>query len=608
MGTDLSGEITKVKNQIISQLHSTPNAGSPAANFHTIESPMRYLSHNALDVDLKTTILSSLYFAEIQDRHDQIKTAADDTFEWISNSSGAQSYRKTAHFTEWLKSQKPGDCVFWISGKPGSGKSTLMKYLWKNEIVTKCLDEWARPKRVTKCQFYFWISGSSKMLKNQLGFLRALAFEILKSNPAVIPHACPRQWASYSSNKAFLDSWNTEELLETIERATSWKENNTKFCFFIDGLDEYDGEPNEIICLLQKLPMSSDIKFCYSSRKWNAFRNEFGEDTRDPTRCLYLEELNTADIETFVSHKLGKESIFKRYRNQNRQASQELVTAVVTKSEGVFLWVDLVVRSLIRGLQNSDSIEILQERLSKMPGDLNAYFERMLDNVEDVYRPDAAKIYHVMLLTTKQPFLMMFAFLWEKNPNFGVLANIEPASETEVEHLRHILRLQINARCTDLLDIIETSEVDAYFQLKVAFLHRTVREYIQRRETKKRLEEWLGKDDGGGQFDPYQYMCQAIIAQTKRAPTRKQFLSAGIGPIAELAGEFRSLENNVLFWRSQAARGDLKKAFVRALSEHNYDDSKNLIEENPEICRSDSGWEAIPRPSSSMNIPTIRLC
>lgn len=123
MRSDFSVEMAKAKDEIISQLHSTPDAGSPAASFQTIESLLRYLSQNALDVDLKTRILSSLYFNEIHDRFDQIKMAADDTFKWISNLSDTQSHQKTVHFTEWLKSQEPGDCIFWISGKPGSGKS-----------------------------------------------------------------------------------------------------------------------------------------------------------------------------------------------------------------------------------------------------------------------------------------------------------------------------------------------------------------------------------------------------------------------------------------------------------------------------------------------------
>jgi hypothetical protein len=109
----------------------------------------------------------------------------------------------------------------------------------------------------------------------------------------------------------------------------------------------------------------------------------------------------------------------------------------------------------------------------------------MLDTVESIYRPDAAKIYQVMLRTTWQPYLIMFAFIEETNPNFGALAKMEPASETEVEDLRHKTRLRINARCTDLLDIVEAPRTDTYFQNKVDFLHRTVRDFIEEPKTKK---------------------------------------------------------------------------------------------------------------------------
>lgn len=31
---------------------------------------------------------------------------------------------------QWLKSQDPKEGLYWIGGKPGGGKSTLMKYLY----------------------------------------------------------------------------------------------------------------------------------------------------------------------------------------------------------------------------------------------------------------------------------------------------------------------------------------------------------------------------------------------------------------------------------------------------------------------------------------------
>lgn len=346
------------------------------------------------------------------------------------------------------------------------------------------------------------------MLKNEVGFLRALAFDILKSNPAVIPHALPDLWETYSPADLLIIRWNVASLLKTIDRAMSWEKNNLKYCFFIDGLDEYNGHPDEIIQLLRRLPTSSDTKYCISSRKWNEFQDAFENDTRNRKRFLYLEELNRADIRIFVSKKLEGEDTFKKWTMDNQEDSQYLVETVVTKSAGVFLWVDLVVRSLIRGIKHKDTLQTLQKRLWELPEDLNKYFERMLDTVEAVYRADAAKIYQVMLRTTRQPYLIMFAFIEEENPNFGALAKIDPASETEIGDLRHATRLRINARCTDLLDIIEAPRTDAYFQNKVDFLHRTVRDFIEEPETKKRLKQWLSKDKKGANFDPCRYVCR----------------------------------------------------------------------------------------------------
>jgi hypothetical protein len=419
---------------------------------------MGYLHENVVDVKHKTDLLASLDFAERQDRRDHIHPATDNTLQWISSSSTNHSSGKTVHFTEWLKSRESGDNLFWISGKPGSGKSTLMKHLWTDHTVMRYLSEWASPKTLFKSQFYFWISGGSDMLKNEIGFLRALAFDILKSNPAVIQHACSLRWGRYTAGETSFDPWNTDELLQTIDAAMNWEENNMKYFFFIDGLDEFKGPPEQIISLVRRLPTSVDTKYCISSRKWNEFQSAFGEDTGFRRRSIYLEELNTADIKTFVSKQLVGQEIFKRWTRENQQDSQTLVDTVVTKAAGVFLWVDLVVRSLIRGIKNEDSLKTLQERLTELPDDLNEYFERMLDLVEKVYRPDAAKIYQVMLRTRRQPYLVMFAFIEEKNPNFGALNAIEPASEMQVEDMIRKTQRRLNARCTDLLDIIESPD------------------------------------------------------------------------------------------------------------------------------------------------------
>jgi hypothetical protein len=187
---------------------------------------------------------------------------------------------------------------------------------------------------------------------------------------------------------------------------------------------------------------------------------------------------------------------------------------------------------------------------------------------------------------------MMFAFIGEKNLNFGALAKIEPASEKEVEDMIRKTRLRINARCMDLLDIVEAPGTDAYFQNKVEFLHRTVRDFMEELKMREKLKEWLGKDKKSGEFDPCRYISQAIVAQIKRAPIRRQYLSAGYGPITELAEQFRSFEVDVMALGSQGVQDDLKREFARAMNERRPNGLQASFEEDL-FATGDSGLKGL---------------
>jgi hypothetical protein len=54
-------------------------------------------------------------------------------------------------FVDWLRSHQP---LFWIQGKPGAGKSTLMKYIVNHKETQKLLDQWCPKCRILS--HYFW--------------------------------------------------------------------------------------------------------------------------------------------------------------------------------------------------------------------------------------------------------------------------------------------------------------------------------------------------------------------------------------------------------------------------------------------------------------------
>ena len=70
-------------------------------------------------------LLYSLDFDHRCSRHEHIVEAHETTFEWIFGNSG-DANSPERRFLEWLENDNGS---FWISGKPGAGKSTLMKVL-----------------------------------------------------------------------------------------------------------------------------------------------------------------------------------------------------------------------------------------------------------------------------------------------------------------------------------------------------------------------------------------------------------------------------------------------------------------------------------------------
>jgi polynucleotide 5'-kinase involved in rRNA processing len=108
-------------------MNLTPERVFEAATVHATSSRQQLRS------DLEADILNSLYFDTMVDRHEEIQEAHQETFEWIYHSP-MEDGDPWASFIEWLRT---GDSIYWINGKAGSGKSTLMRYLYDNRRTKK---------------------------------------------------------------------------------------------------------------------------------------------------------------------------------------------------------------------------------------------------------------------------------------------------------------------------------------------------------------------------------------------------------------------------------------------------------------------------------------
>ncbi|KAK4494230.1 hypothetical protein PRZ48_014528 [Zasmidium cellare] len=453
-------------------------------------------------VEKQLHILGSLQFPEMHMRHSAIPDAYRGTLAWIYD-------EKASKFRSWLQGS---DGLFWINGKAGSGKSTLMKYMSDNKTTRDVLEAWAgKKKTLVTASFYFWNAGFP-MQKSQQGLIQSLLFQIMRKFPDLIPQAVPQRWAAGETFYQHPDPWSQRELSDALTFILSHNDMNARFCFFIDGLDEYTGDHYELVQYLQLLVESKAVKLCVSSRPWNAFTSAFG-DLED--RTLVLQNLTRADMRGYVQGMLEQDARFLKLVKTDDRA-HELATEIQERAQGVFLWVFLVVRSLLRGLTEQDDIPMLQKRLRQLPTDLEHYFQLILDSVDTVYQEYTARTL-LIVFEASQPLSMLAFWYLEtdlEKPDFVLKLDIKPLPDESVTQCRTIVAARLNKWCRDLLEVIWSPTAGSFGDMaqlfKVDFLHRTVRDFLMTRNIQDTLIERAGSE-----FNASLTTCRLYLALAK---------------------------------------------------------------------------------------------
>lgn len=352
------------------------------------------------------------------------------------------------------------------------------------------------------------------MQKSQIGLLQSLLYQILKECPQLIEALCPIRWSTDNFYDDKQEPWSLRELSEAFQNLVDcdhFSEKSTpKFCFFVDGLDEYDGEHREVINILQTMTKNSNIKICVSSRPWNVFEKAFGSGS-----CykLLLQEFTRADIKLYVQTKLEEDEEFLKLAEGDSRY-QQLILDIVEKAQGVFLWVFLVVRSLLRGLSDENEFSFLQKRLNELPSDLEEYFFHILNTVEPIYQESTTMILNLVMHGNRPlPAIAIFFLEKEKiDPDYALKLDLQ-LTETDIASISQRMRKHVNACCKDLLEVNVTRYEDSFLQHKIDFLHRTVRDFLLTKEMIHILRSGTTAD-----FDPYVSLCRIVLSQIKTYP------------------------------------------------------------------------------------------
>ena len=98
------------------------------------------------------TFVERLNYAGMRKRYDAIQVAHSRTFEWVFSE---EHEGRSLGFQQWLKTNSG---MFWITGKAGSGKSTLMKYICSNPRTEEDLAIWSGSQPTIMAKYFFWVN------------------------------------------------------------------------------------------------------------------------------------------------------------------------------------------------------------------------------------------------------------------------------------------------------------------------------------------------------------------------------------------------------------------------------------------------------------------
>lgn len=271
--------------------------------------------------DYKSRILDFLRFRHLKDRYDNIEPAHAKTFGWIFQNPSQHDDGLEFNFCDWLASDQP---CYWVNGKAASGKSTLMKYIYNHPETKRCLLKWSSPGEMVLPSFFFYYLGT-EMQKSQTGLFRSLLLSVLETrSPEFMLRVMPDLCAEVLKNSsAMVEEPKLPELRRWFRNMVAQANSELRFCFVIDGLDEYDGDLPSLIDLI-KATFSPDVKYLVSSRPITACSEAFATCPN-----LMLQNLTVQDIREYIQAHL-------RSKLQDKdERYHELVDMLVDKASGV---------------------------------------------------------------------------------------------------------------------------------------------------------------------------------------------------------------------------------------------------------------------------------
>ncbi|PKK43481.1 hypothetical protein CI102_13753 [Trichoderma harzianum] len=420
-------------------------------------------------------IAADIQFNDIKSREKAIPKSFETTYSWIFQKEPPikDSMPLWSSFPKWLEDNS--NKVYWITGKPGSGKSTMMKLIMQNETLWDNLSQSLGALRLILVKYYAWNPGN--MLQKSLqGLKRTVIFQVLKQFPELAPVLSPRRWAFCQAlrNISGLPKWTDWEIAESFEALLSSCGKTIQLALFIDGLDEFSMPPAEIVDYIKHIlaRCSCGLKLCAASRPWTEFQDEFNQC---PMLQMHLQ--THSDMEIFINSKFNDNNAFAEQKQLYPESATQLLTDIAKRANGVFLWLSIVVKHLLGLLSEGQSIPQARKDLEALPSDILSLYDAIWGSIRPKNLPDAAYMMQV-LRAADGPFPWFKIWLIEESRFAPMNIDSFPKDKNSKDVALRSLKRKLAARTKCILELSGTGS-----SAVVDFIYRLARDWAVQPET-----------------------------------------------------------------------------------------------------------------------------
>ena len=292
--------------------------------------------------------LKSLSFSEMGYREAVIERPVQNSYEWTDKH---EAYR------QW---QYTPNRLLWIKGKPGAGKSVLMKSIVDSRDRAASGD--------TLILKFFFNTRGAIVEKKPVGLYSALLYGLTAHDPMRMWELLVRFIEKELQSHTGKVSWHVVELAEMFHSSVS-QERGDDIEIFIDALDEC--VEDDVRDLIRKFEQTvgdahlsgARIKVCWSSRYYPniSMSTQYGS-------VLKLDEHNHNDICEYVNRELcvGSDSELNSVREY-----------LLSRANGVFLWAMLATKQLLKAIDQGRNPSQLRDSLRVLPQQLHDLFNQV---------------------------------------------------------------------------------------------------------------------------------------------------------------------------------------------------------------------------------------